>query len=43
MSCAVDQREEEHVPQFHGRIDEKVAEWETDVELWEPSTKRMIA
>ena len=39
MSCAVDQREEEHVPQFHGRIDEKFAEWEIDVELWEAEYK----
>ena len=28
-------REEEHVPQFHGRIDEKFGEWEIDVKLWE--------
>ena len=30
-----DRREEEHVPQFYGRIDEKFAEWEIDVTLWE--------
>ena len=35
MSATVDRREEEHVPQFHGRIDEKFAEWEIDVKLWE--------
>ena len=35
MSGATDRREEEHVPQFHGRIDEKFAEWETDVRLWQ--------
>ena len=30
-----DRREEEPVPQFHGRIDEKFAEWVIDVTLWE--------
>ena len=34
-----DRREEEHVPQFHGRIDEKFAEWEIDVKLWEAEYK----
>ena len=33
MSGATDRREDEHVPQFYGRIDEKFAEWETDVRL----------
>ena len=32
-------REEEQVPQFHGRIDEKFAEWETDVRLWQVEFK----
>ena len=41
MSGATDRREEEHVPEFFGRVDEKFAEWETDVKLWR--TKRMIA
>ena len=27
-SGTTDRREEEHVPQFHGRIDEKFVEWE---------------
>ena len=35
MSGATDRREEEHVRQFHGRIDEKFAEWESDVRLWQ--------
>ena len=35
MSGATDRREEEHVQQFYGRIDEKFAEWETDVRLWQ--------
>ena len=30
MSGGTDRREDEHVPQFYGRIDEKFAEWETD-------------
>ena len=33
MSGATDRREEEHVPQFYGRIVGKFAEWETDVRL----------
>ena len=39
MSGTVDRRDEEHVPQFHGRIDEKFAEWEIDVKLWEAEYK----
>ena len=39
MSATVDRREEEHVPQFHGRIDEKFAEWEIDVKLWQAECK----
>ena len=39
MSGTVDSREEEHVPQFHGRIDQKFAEWEIDVKLWEAEYK----
>ena len=39
MSCTTDRREEEHVPQFHGRIDEKFAEWEIDVKLWQAEYK----
>ena len=39
MSGATDRREEEHVPQFYGRIDEKFAEWETDVRLWQVEYK----
>ena len=39
MSGATDRREEEHVPQFHGRIDEKFTEWETDVRLWQVEYK----
>ena len=35
MSGATDRREDEQVPQFYGRIDEKFAEWETDVRLWQ--------
>ena len=34
-----DRREAEHVPQFHGRIDEKFAEWKIDVKLWEAEYK----
>ena len=34
-----DRREEEHVPQFNGRIDEKIAEWVIDVKLWEAEFK----
>ena len=39
MSGATDRREEEQVPQFYGRIDEKFAEWETDVRLWQVEFK----
>ena len=39
MSGATDRREEEHVPQIYGRIDEKVAEWENDVRLWQVEFK----
>ena len=39
MSGATDRREGEHVPQFHSRIDEKFAEWEIDVKLWEAEYK----
>ena len=39
MTGTVDRREEDHVPQFHGRIDEKFAEWETDVKLWQAEYK----
>ena len=39
MSGTADRREEEHVPQFHGRIDETFAEWETDVKLWQVEYK----
>ena len=39
MSGATDRREEEHVPQFYGRIDEKFTEWETDVKLWQVKYK----
>ena len=35
MSGATARREDEQVPQFYGRIDEKFAEWETDVRLWQ--------
>ena len=35
MSGAIDRREDEQVPQFYGRIDEKIAKWETDVRLWQ--------
>ena len=34
-----DRRGEEHVPQFYGRNDEKFAEWEIDVKLWEAEYK----
>ena len=34
MSGTTDRREEEHVPQFHGRVDGKFAEWGIDVTLW---------
>ena len=40
MSGATDRREDEQVPQFYGRIDEKkIAEWETDVRLWQVEFK----
>ena len=39
MSGTVDRRKEDHVPQFRGRIDEKFAEWEIDVKLWEAEYK----
>ena len=35
MSGGTDRREDDQVPQFYGRIDEKFAEWETDVRLWQ--------
>ena len=39
FSAMTDRREEEHVPQFHGCIDEKFAEWKIDVMLWEAEYK----
>ena len=39
MSGATDRREDEQVPRFYGRIDEKIAEWETDVRLWQVEFK----
>ena len=39
MSGATDRREDEQVPQFYGRIDEKIAEWKTDVRLWQVEIK----
>ena len=39
FSAMADRREEEHVPQFHGRIDEIFAEWVIDVKLWEAEYK----
>ena len=39
MSGATDRREDEQMPQFYGRIDEKFAEWETDVRLWQAEFK----
>ena len=39
MSGATDRREDEQVPQIYGRIDEKNAEWETDVRLWQVEFK----
>ena len=39
MSGATDRREDEHVPQFCGTIDEEFAEWETDVRLWQVEFK----
>ena len=35
MSGATDRREDEQVPHFYGRIDEKFDGWETDVRLWQ--------
>ena len=35
MSGATDRREDEQVPQFYGRIDEKFGEWKTGVRLWQ--------
>ena len=35
MSGGTDRREDEQVLQFCGRIDEKFAEWEIDVRLWQ--------
>ena len=39
MSGATDRREDEQVPQFYGGIDEKFAEWEIDVRLWQVELK----
>ena len=39
MSGGTDRREDEHVPQFYRRIDEKFAEWEIDVRLWQVEFK----
>ena len=39
MSGGTDRREDEQLPQFYGRIDEKFAEWETDVRLWQVEFK----
>ena len=39
MSGGTDRREDEQMPQFYGRIDEKFAEWETDVRLWQVEFK----
>ena len=39
MSGGTDRREDEQVPQFYGRIDEKFAEWGTDVRLWQVEFK----
>ena len=38
VSGATDRKEEEHVPHFYGRIDEKFAEWEI-VRLWQVEFK----
>ena len=35
MSVGIDRREDDQVPQFYGRIDKKIAEWEIDVRLWQ--------
>ena len=39
MSGGTDRREDEHVPQFYGRVDETFAEWEIDVRLWQVEFK----
>ena len=39
MSGGTDRREDEQVPQIYGRIDEKFAEWEIDVRLWQVEFK----
>ena len=39
MSGGTDRREDEQVPQFNGRIDEKFSEWEIDVRLWQVAFK----
>ena len=39
MSGGTERREDEQMPQFHGRIDEKFAEWETDLRLWQVEFK----
>ena len=39
MSGGTDRREDEHVPQFHGRTDETFAECEIDVRLWQVEFK----
>ena len=39
MSGATDRREDEQVPQFYGGINEKFAECETDVRLWQVEFK----
>ena len=39
MSGGTDRREDEQVPHFYGRNDEKFAEWETDVRLWQVEFK----
>ena len=39
MSGGTDRREDEQVLQFYGRIDEKFAEWETDVRRWQVEFK----
>ena len=39
MSGTNDRREEKHVPQLHGRIDENFAESEIDAKLWQVEYK----
>ena len=39
MSGATDRREDEHVPQFYGRIDETFSVCETDLRLWQVEFK----